>query len=316
VYPRSKNSAGDERERLANLRLNIRRRALILNLTRKHFGTQGFTEVETPVRAPRVAPEPNITPYESEGWFLSTSPELHMKRLLAAGYDKIFQFSRCFRQAERGRWHNPEFTLLEWYRLNTNYLQVLHDTERLFIEIAAGLGLGSVIKYQGLNINLAEPWPQITVQEAFQQYAGWDPVTQPDPNRFDLDLINKVIPQFSTERPTMLLDYPAPMAALARLKPENPLVAERAEVFIGGLEIANAYSELTDPDEQAQRFRQDIELIYKERGARLNLPEKFLEATHYLPPCSGIALGIDRMIMLFCDAAAIDEVIAFTQETA
>jgi len=305
----------DERRRLMSLKANLRRRALICGFIRAFFTERGFLEVETPIRMPSVAPELHIAPFQSEGWLLSTSPELHMKRLLSAGYDKLFQISRCFRKAERGRWHNPEFTLLEWYRTGANYIQMLHDTEQLIITVAARLGLGFKIRYQGQDIDLTPPWSRTTVRDAFQKAAGWNPVAQPDPVRFDIDLVTKVIPGFTPDRPTILLDYPADMASLARLKSGEPKVAERAEVFIGGLELANAYSELTDPEEQQRRFSRDIEQIYREHGWKMTMPSRFLEAVGHLPECGGIALGLDRLVMLFCDANSVDEVIAFTLDT-
>lgn len=305
----------DERRRLASIRGNLERRARIYELTRAFFREQGFLELETPVRMPEIAPETYIRPFTSEGWFLSTSPELHMKRLLAAGYDKLFQFSRCFRKGERGRWHNPEFTLLEWYRAGADYLQMLDDTEKLVAGLAEGLGLGTRIKYQGQEIDLALPWRRLTVREAFLSAAGWDPTRQPDSLRFDTELVDKVIPSFNNQ-PTLLLEYPAAMASLARVKPGAPEVAERGEVFIGGLEIANAFSELRDPQEQEKRFRAEIEHIQKEQERKAEMPRRFLEALRHLPECGGIALGMDRLVMLFCDAGSIDDVIAFTDDTA
>ncbi len=313
--PRSNDMDGDERQRLSGLKANLQRRALICELIRGFFTERGFLEVETPLRMPAVAPEMHIAPFQSEGWFLATSPELHMKRLLAAGYDRLFQICHCFRQGERGRWHNPEFTLLEWYRSGANYLHILHDTEQLVMTIAVRLGLGSKIQYQGQDIDLEAPWPGTTVRDAFRKMAGWDPVEQPDAARFDIDLITKVIPGLTPGRPTALLDYPAPMASLARLKPGEPTVAERTEVFVGGLELANAYSELTDPQEQEERFRREIAQINREQGRQMMMPARFLEAMRHLPECSGIALGIDRLVMLFCDAGSIDEVTTFTSDT-
>ncbi len=307
---------GDERRRLFRLKANLHRRALICEIIRAFFTGRGFLEVETPLRMPVVAPEAYIVPFQSEGWFLATSPELHMKCLLAAGYDRLFQISHCFRKEERGRWHNPEFTLLEWYRTGANYLQILCETEQLVNTIVTGLGLDIKIQYQGQDIDLTLPWQRKTVRDAFQEAAGWDPVTQPDPVRFDTDLVTKVIPGFASDKPTILLDYPAAMASLARLKPGDPTVAERAEVFIGGLELANAYSELTDPEEQERRFRLEIAQIYQEEGRQMIMPDRFLEAVEYLPECSGIALGIDRLVMLFCNASSLDEVIAFTSDAA
>ncbi len=237
-----------------------------------------------------------------------------MKRLLAAGYDKIFQFSHCFRKGERGRWHNPEFIMLEWYRKNADYLKIVQDTENLVLTIAKKLGMKKKIEYRGQEIDISLPWPSVTVRDAYIKAAGWDPILEHDPEKFDMDFIEKVLPSFSKTRPTVLLDYPAAQASLAKLKPDNPLIAERAEVFIGGLELANAYSELTDAEEQAQRFRQAIEQIKRERGRQMPMPEKFLKAIENLPECGGIALGVDRLVMLFCNADKIDDVTAFTEE--
>jgi lysyl-tRNA synthetase class 2 len=306
----------DESTRLARLRLNLKRRALIFKHIRDFFNEQGFLEVETPIRAPAIAPEQFIIPFQSGDWFLAASPELHMKRLLAAGYDKIFQFSHCFRKGERGRWHNPEFILLEWYRKDADYLKIIEDTEKLIITVARKLEYKNTIKYQGHEIDISLPWPKITVRDAYIRYANWDPIAENDPERFDLDFIEKVLPGLSEDRPTVLIDYPAAQASLARLKTGSPQFAERAEVFIGGLELANAYSELVDVKEQAKRFRESIEQIKKERGQVMPLPEKFLESMKSLPECGGIALGVDRLVMLFCDADKIDDVTAFTEDTA
>lgn len=305
----------DDFNRLAHLSPNLKKRALIYDYIRAFFKERGFLEVDTPIRAPAIAPEANIEPFESEGWFLAASPELHMKRLLAAGYDKLFQFSHCFRKGERGLWHNPEFIMLEWYRKGFGYLNIIQDTEQMVQYVAVKLGLKNTIKYRGRDIDITPPWPRITVRHAYMIAAGWDPVAEYDPERFDIDFIAKVLPSFAPNRPTVLLDYPAPAASLARLKTEDPFVAERAEVFIGGLELANVYSELTDVREQSARFREAIEEIYRERGKAMPLPEPFLRAVARLPDCGGIALGIDRLVMLFCDAHSIDEVIAFTGDS-
>ena len=306
----------EDEQRLVRLKPNLQRRALILKLTRDFFLEQDFLEVETPVRVPAVAPEPQIQPFDSEGWFLSTSPELHMKRMLAAGYDRLFQLGHCFRRGERGRWHNPEFTMLEWYRASADYLQMVRDIERLVITLADKLGFQNRVNYRGQEIDLSLPWPGISVREAFLKDAGWDPVDEFDSLRFDSDLVTKVIPGFNPGCPTVLKDYPAPVASLARLKPGEPGIAERAEVFIGGLELANVYSELTDAPEQAKRFREAIEQIRQETGQERAMPRRFLEAMAHLPCSGGGALGMDRLVMLFCDADSIDEVVAFTVDTA
>jgi lysyl-tRNA synthetase class 2 len=306
----------DELKRLARLKSNLERRALIFQYIRRFFNDRDFLEVETPIRAPAIAPEQFIVPFQSEDWFLVASPELHMKRLLAAGYEKLYQFSHCFRKGEKGRWHNPEFIMLEWYRKDADYMKIIDDTEKLITTIAQKLGMKKRIKYQGHEIDITTPWSKVTVKEAYLKSAGWDPITVNDAERFDFDFIEKVLPGFSLTRPTVLIDYPAPQAALARIKTQNQLVAERAEVFIGGLELANAYSELVDAKEQTKRFEETIGRIQKERGQKMPLPEKFLKAMEHLPECGGIALGIDRLAMLFCDADSIDGVMAFTEDTA
>jgi lysyl-tRNA synthetase class 2 len=289
---------------------------LIYEFTRAFFREQGFLEVETPVRVPTIAPELHITPFESEAWFLSTSPELHMKRMLAAGYDRLFQISHCLRKGERGRWHNPEFTMLEWYYTGADYRQMIQDIEQLVVTLVSKLGLNTVVKYRGQDIDISLPWPRVTVRDAFLHAAGWDPIAEPDSLRFDIDLVTKVFPSFISSRPTVLIDYPAAMASLARLKPDEARVAERAEVFVGGLELANVYSELRDAREQERRFHEAIEQIHKEHRQQIAMPRQFLEAIAHLPECGGAALGIDRLVMLLCNADSIDEVIAFTVDTA
>jgi elongation factor P--(R)-beta-lysine ligase len=303
--------AEDESLRLSRIKANLERRALIYDVIRVFFRSEGFLEVETPLLVPTVAPEKYIAPFTVNGWFLSTSPEMHMKRLLAAGYTKIFQICHSFRKSERGQLHNPEFTMLEWYRVGADYMGIIQDTERLVSSLTNKLCSGSTIRYQGKEIALAPPWPRVTVRDAFLRWAGWDPFTRLDEERFEVDLVEKVIPSFDTSRPTVLLDYPVAMASLARLRPGSLPVAERAEVFIGGLELVNAYSELNDAAEQKRRFKQEIDTIEREGKRSVVMPEKFLKALANLPGCGGIALGIDRLVMLFCDAASIDEVIAF-----
>jgi lysyl-tRNA synthetase class 2 len=190
----------------------------------------------------------------------------------------------------------------------------MSDTEQLVISLAEKLHLGTVIRYQGQTIDLRLPWPRLTVKQAFLNDAGWDPVENYDAARFDHDMATLVLPQLAPERPTVLTEYPAAAASLARLKSGEPQVAERAEVFIGGLELANAYSELTDREEQRKRFAAEIEQIKREQGRKIKMPESFIEAVGFMPPCGGIALGMERLVMLLCDAACIDEVTAFTVE--
>jgi lysyl-tRNA synthetase class 2 len=276
---------------------------------RDFFYSNDFIEVETPIRIPAPALETHINaPVSGKAW-LRTSPELHIKRLLVDGCDRVFEMGACFREAECGRRHNPEFTMLEWYRLQADYLDILHDTEHLVRRV-----LSSSLTYQGQQIDLSAPWPRIKVRDAFRTWAGWDPTLNWDANRFDEDLVAKVEPSLPSHTPCVLMDYPAQAAALARIKPDDPTVAERWEVYIAGLELANAYTELCDPVAQRKRF----EAAAAERRALgksvYPMDEAFLKALERgLPPCGGIALGVDRLVMLACDASDIADVRPFCQ---
>lgn len=298
------------------LRRNLEVRARLMEAIRLFFRSRGFLEVETPVRYPHPAPEFHIEAVRSEEWYLSTSPELHMKRLLADGYRQIFQIGKCFRRGERGRLHNPEFTMLEWYRAGADYLVMLSDIENMVSFICSSLQRPRLLKYQGTGIDLSTPWPRITIEEAFQRFAGWSPGPSPDPDRFDIDIVEKIEPALDRSRPTVLLDYPASMCSLARLKPDNADVAERLEVYIGGIELANAFSELTDEIEQRRRFEVENEKRRRSGREPYPMPERFLSVVGRIPPSGGCALGVDRLAMLFCDASSIDEVLPFTIETA
>ncbi len=203
--------------------------------------------------------------------------------------------------------------MLEWYRAGANYLKIIDDTEALIENLCERLRAGHALNYQGKKIELTPPWPRMTVREAYLRRAGWDPFENFEAQKFDDDMVDKVIPHFPADRPTFILDYPAECASLARLKTDDPRVSERVELFIGGLEIANGYSELNDAVEQEKRFRLEIEEM-RLAGKPAILPGKFLEAIRQLPECGGIALGVDRLVMLFCDAASIDEVIAFSAD--
>ncbi len=342
-------------------------RAAVTKAIRDFFDAQGFLAVDTPVRLRAPALERHIDAEPSGSLFLRTSPELHMKQLLAAGYDRIYQLGPCFRRGEQGRLHHPEYTMLEWYRSNADYRDILNDTIALVRAIQRALSQSSrdtfsahspgntevappahIAKSEGLqessggtrsvassenkqgsiggwhqaeplqwqqqSIRLQDEWLQMTVQEAFQKWAGWDPVSDYDADRFDLDLIEKVEPALAREQtPVILMDYPAPAAALARRKPDQPEVAERWELYIGGIEIANAYSELTNVEEQRARFEQ----CAKEREAAgltvYPLDEAFLEALPHMPPSGGIALGVDRLVMLFADCATLADITAFLE---
>ena len=235
-----------------------------------------------------------------------------MKRLLASGCDRIFQIGPCFREGERGTRHAPEFTMLEWYRTSADYTDIRRDCEGLVRQVVRRITGGNVIAWDDRRIDVAAPWLRLTVREAFRQHAGWDPVAAFDANRFDQDMVTKVEPALPADRPCILTDYPAAAAALARLKPDDPAVAERWELYMGGLEIANAYSELTDAAAQRARFQKCNAERLENGHPAYPLDESFLDAlAQGLPPCGGIALGMDRLVMLLCGAQTIDEVRPF-----
>jgi elongation factor P--(R)-beta-lysine ligase len=291
---------------------NLIRRAEILQLIRGFFRAHGFLEVETPIRIPVPLPEAHIDLIGSEGWVLQPSPEICMKPLVAAGCERIFQICKCFRKGERGRRHLPEMTLLEWYAAAETYSDLMTRTEQLILHIAAGLGLGRELMYQGARIDLVPPWPRLTVAEAFRRYASLPANAALAQGRFDELMGMEIEPRLGAERPVFIHDYPAACGSLARLKPGDPSVAERFELYIGGLELCNGFSELTDPVEQRRRFEAELE-IKRRRGQPVHgLPQRFLEALSAMPPCAGNALGVDRLVMLLADAASIDEVVAFT----
>lgn len=286
----------------------------MVGATRSFFAENGYLEVETPLRLPVPLPEAHIELFASEGWVLQPSPETCMKRLLAAGAASIFQICKCFRKAERGRRHLPEMTLLEWYAAGETHADLMACCETLVQRIARTLGTGEVLSYQGLGIDLSPPWERLTVGEAFGRFAPIPVEAALAQNRFDEMMGLMIEPKLGQDRPVFLTEFPAEHASLARLKPDDPNVAERFELYIGGLELCNGFSELNDPAEQRQRFQAEQERMRAAGKPVHPLPEKFLAALADMPACAGNALGIDRLAMLFCDAASIDEVVAFVPE--
>lgn len=295
-------------------RLTIRSR--VLQAVRRFFTDRDFLEVETPVRLAAPALELHIDAEPSGHAYLRTSPELHMKRLLAEGVPRCFQMGPCFRRGEVGRLHQPEYTMLEWYRAEAGYRDVLADARALLVDVAREVLGRPTIEFRGETINLDAAWHCITVRQAFLDAAGWDPFEAFDADRFDLDLVEKVEPSLPRERPAVLIDYPAPLAALARCRAETPPVAERWELYIGKVELANAFGELTDPAEQRRRFEACAEARRRLDKPVYPLDEAFLAALETgLPDCAGVALGIDRLTMLLADADSVSEVQAFPEFT-
>ena len=292
----------------------LRIRSAVFRAVREFFYARDFTEVETPVRIHAPALETYIDAPPSGAAWLRASPELHMKRLLVDGCSRIFQIGPCFRSGECGRRHNPEFTMLEWYRTDADSIAILDDTEALITRVFDTVTGGTVITYGGQRIDLTPPWPRFAVRDAYRRWAQWDPVEHWDADRFDVDMVERIEPALPRGTPCVLIDYPAPAASLARLKDGDPRVAERWEVYIGGLELGNAYSELCDPTAQRERFLQAADERRALGKSVYPLDEPFLHALERgMPPCGGIALGMDRLVMLACGAADIAAVRPFCE---
>jgi lysyl-tRNA synthetase class 2 len=292
-------------------------RGRALRAVRGFFEREGFLEVETPFRVPAPGVDLHLDAHAAEGGFLITSPELHMKRLLVAGLPRIFQLARVGRRDEVGTLHQPEFTMLEWYRAFADLSQVLADTEQLVREVALAVsGEARLFGADGRQFDLTAPFPRVTVREAFREHAGIadavDLALSDEARYFEL-LVGKVEPALAREtKPVFLWKYPANQAALARLCKTDPSVAERFELYVGGVELCNGFDELTDAAEQRARFEQDLVRRSSEGRPSYPIDERFLAALEAgMPPSGGNAIGFDRLLMLAVGARAVSEVIAF-----
>ena len=280
-------------------------RSNALSFTREYFRNNGFFEVETPIAIRAPAAEEYIeAPRLESGLFLRSSPELEMKRLLAAGMKRIFELGPCFRLGESGRRHRQEFTMLEWYMAGSDYRELLQFTIGLIRSLAERLQVPREI------CDVSQEWELIPVREAFRRFADADADRcAEEESLFEQVLVEKVEPNLPKDHPCVLIDYPIRFGAFARPKKEDPTLAERWEIYIHGVEIANAYGELIDPAEQEARFRK-YNLKRKENGLS-EYPEatEFLEAIRYgIPESSGCALGFDRIVMLLFGASTLSEV--------
>ncbi len=294
----------------------LRFRAALLAAIRLFFVERGFLEVNTPLRQPVVLPESNIIPLESEGQYLQTSPELCMKRLLAAGCERIFQICPCFRKGERGQLHLEEFTMLEWYRTDADYCQLMDDCEQLFRHMVRNLAgqLEEIGGPQGAAFDvcaLQGSWPHLTVEQAFARFAPISLGQAMAENCFEEVLVEFVEPHLGQESPEFLQDYPIELASLARIKADDSAWAERFELYWQGIELANGFSELTDTAEQRLRFLRERCFIAQAGRQPAGMPERFLCDLGRLSSAAGIALGLDRLLMLLMGRRDIHEVISF-----
>ncbi|MEK7211457.1 MAG: EF-P lysine aminoacylase EpmA [Patescibacteria group bacterium] len=338
------------------------KRAAIIRAIRNFFWQKDFLEVETPELVALPGQEPYLGIIDSEiiddrgakyPANLITSPEYAMKKLLAAGYEKIFQITKAFRNNESfGGAHNPEFTILEWYRQKADYLDIMKDTEALIKFITVELGLPDKIIYQDTEIDFSGEWERLSIGAAMKKYAGVGnlsrdglaaataekgyyqvpPLGTRSPSErgvrglgvvnasneesyasvFFKIFLNEVETKLPKNRPIFLYDYPAELGALAKRKEKNPEIAERFELYIGGLEIANAFSELLDADEQRKRFLAEQKIRAADGRKVYPLDADLLTALGEIKnPCGGIALGVDRLVMLLTNQKDINDVIFF-----
>ncbi len=318
-------------------------RQQIVAALRRWFGTQGFIEVETAALQVSPGNETHLHAFATEligtggerrPLYLRTSPEFACKKLLAAGETRVVEFAKAFRNRERGPLHHPEFTMLEWYRANAPYEALMDDCAALLAETARAAG-AKEFRFRGTTIDpLAAP-ERVTVAEAFARHAGIDLLgtirsgggdskalaaeaakagvaTAADDNWGDIFsriLAERVESHLGIGRATLLYEFPLPLAALARTKPGSDTVAERFELYACGVELANAFGELTDVSEQRARFETSMNEKGRIHGERYPIDEDFLEALVRMPSASGIALGLDRLVMLATGAQNIEQVI-------
>jgi len=284
----------------------LRERARIVSAIRRFFDERDFVEVETAVRIPAPAPEEHIDcPSVVGGGYLRASPELQMKKLLAAGMDRIYQIGPCFREGERGARHNPEFTMMEWYRREAGYLDIKNDLEKLLGWLFAG-------QRSGFEGQTAEFSP-LKVRDAYLRFAEWDPWDEWDQDRFDFDMATKIEPALKRlGGGVFLMDYPPQAASLARISsvshPSRHLVAERWEFYFDGMELANCFTELCDKEEQASRFKRAKEARKLLKESDYPIDCEFIECLPNIGSAAGVALGIDRLVMVLTKTKEISAV--------
>ena len=330
------------RQRYVDLIMNpevkdtFRKRSKIISEIRKYLDGQGFIEVETPMLVPNAggaAARPFETHFNAlnEDVKLRISLELYLKRLIVGGMERVYEIGRVFRNEGVDTRHNPEFTLMELYQAYTDYNGMMDLTENLYRHLAQTVLGTTVITYNGVEMDLGKPFERISMIDAVKKYAGvdWNAVETLEDARalakqhhleFEErhkkgDILNLFFEEFVEDKliqPTFLIDHPVEISPLTKKKPSNPDYVERFEFFMNGWEMANAYSELNDPIDQRERFRQQ-ELLLSQGDEEANTTdEDFLTALEYgMPPTGGIGFGIDRMCMLLTDSAAIRDVLLF-----
>ena len=323
-----------------------RQREKIIDLIREFFKQRGFLEVQTPILTKGMSTEPYIDPIKVEFFddknkkyegYLITSPEYNLKKLLSLGFPNLFEITKAFRQKESfGGWHNLEFTILEWYRVNSNYLDMMKDTEELVFYLVNKLYQRDYLIFQNQKIDLSLPWQRLSIKKAFLKWAQIDldknktlrdfkkTLKKKDYARninlqsfdwndcFYLVFLNEIENNLPKDKAVILYDYPLPQAALAKRKNKKSFYAERFEAYIGGIELCNAFSELTDWREQLKRLKEDQKIRKKLHKDFIPIDKTFIDALKSkLPPLSGNALGVDRLEMLLLDIKDINDLLLF-----
>ncbi len=313
-------------------------RSRLIAAVRQFLDRRGFIEVETPVlqaSAGGALATPFITHFNAldQDFYLRIALELHLKRLIVGGFDKVYEIGRVFRNEGISTTHSPEYTLLESYEAYANYTDVMEMTEEMVYQTSQQVLGTAEIKYGNDTINLKPPWRRITLRDAVKEYSGIDFVKYPtasglrermrslnmeaDPNKNWAKLVDELYKTFVRPRiiqPAFLIDYPVSMSPLAKNKPGEERVVERFQAVAAGLEIANAYSELNDPIEQRERFEEQLHERQTEDEERWTIDEDFLTALEYgMPTTGGLGVGIDRLVMLLTNQSSIREVILFPQ---
>jgi elongation factor P--(R)-beta-lysine ligase len=320
-YPGSPPRAPSEFSRFAAEGVGSRllQRARALSVIRDYFAEQRFLEVDTPIRVTAPGVDRNVDALRAEGGFLITSPEHHLKRLLVGGMPRVFELVHVSRAEELGPLHEPEFMMLEWYRAFADRDDVMRDTEEVVYRVVRAVtGSSRVALPNGRKVDVRPPYPRLSVRQAFRRYAGVKDAVElcaRDEAKFFQLLVDRVEPALAAHaRPVFLCDYPAPQAALARLSPKDPSVAERFELYLGGVELCNGYGELTDPAEQERRHRVERAERRKDKRRTYPLDRQLIAALEEgLPPAGGNALGVDRLVMLATGASSVADVQAFPE---
>ncbi len=272
---------------------------------RRFFKERGFLEVEVPLLASAPIPEANIKLFQVQAgkatFRLLPSPELYLKQLVAKGMERVFSISPAFRAGEEGRLHVSQFTMLEWYGAGRDYGWLMETVEELLPWVAECAG-------NAAGIDLSPPYPRLELRGLFIERAGWDPWTDEDHGRFDMDMVDVIEPSLPRDRPVFLVDFPPWQGSLARAKPRPAEGVERVELYLAGVELANGFSELTDREEQERRFARELAAAgLQDQG----LPGPFLQSLERLPECAGMALGVDRLVMLLGGFGSVQETRSF-----